>query len=195
MTLNGLIVFSRRALRIARTEFAALSAILVIALGIIIFVELADDVTDADGRAFDWMILSALRPTATPDNAWGPWWLEEAAADLTALGGIAVLGLFAAVAIVFLLIQRKRLSALLLALGLAGGVVLSESLKIMFERERLLAVPSRSSFSRSRWRSEMVMRVMGFDVSGMMQSYTLGTQRATRRPSFVPTNSSPVLTQ
>lgn len=136
MSLNGLIVFSRRALRIARTEFAALSAILVIALGLIVFVELADDVTDADGRAFDWMILSALRPTATPDNAWGPWWLEEAAADLTALGGIAVLGLFAAVAIVFLLIQRKRLSALLLALGLAGGVVLSEGLKAMFQRER-----------------------------------------------------------
>lgn len=136
MTLNGLIVFSRRALRVARTEFAALSAIFVIALGIIAFVELADDVTDADGRSFDWMILSMLRPTANPEDAWGPWWLEEAAADLTSLGGIAVLGLFATVAVVFLLIQGKRLSALLLVLGLAGGVALSEGLKSIFERER-----------------------------------------------------------
>ena len=56
--------------------------------------------------------------------------------DLTALGGIAVLGLFALVVTGFLILQRKRLSALLLVLGLAGGVALSEGLKAVFGRER-----------------------------------------------------------
>ena len=130
------LVFLRRTLAFARVEFAALSALLIIGLGVAAFAELADDMTEADGRAFDQSILSALRPGADPSNALGPWWLETAANDLTALGGISVLALFAVAAVGFLLIQRKRLSAFLLVLGLMGGVALSEGLKSVFERER-----------------------------------------------------------
>jgi len=128
--------FFVRALRIARAEFAALGALLVMGLGVLAFVELADDMTEADGVAFDSAILAALRPYADPGRPWGPPWLKEAMADLTSLGGIAVLGLFAVIVAVFLLLQRKRLSALLLVLGLAGGVALSEGLKAVFERDR-----------------------------------------------------------
>lgn len=135
MTSDQLVAFARRALRIARAEIAAVSALFIVALGVMIFVELADDMTEADGRAFDQSVLDALRPGAMIDP-WGPGWLEEAAMDLTALGGIAVLGLFALVTIGFLFMQRKRLSALLLVVGLAGGVALSEGLKAVFGRER-----------------------------------------------------------
>lgn len=129
--------FLQRALRLARAEFAALSALLVIAVALMTFAEVADDMTEADGQAFDAAVLAAMRPFADdPGRPWGPWWLPEAAADLTSLGGISVLGLLAVVAVGFLLIQRKRLSALLLVLGLAGGVLLSEGLKAIFERER-----------------------------------------------------------
>lgn len=136
MTHGQILAFGRRALRIARTEIAAVSALFVVALGVMTFVEIADDMTEADGRAFDLAVLEAMRPGARPDVAWGPSWLEEAALDLTALGGIAVLTLFALVVVGFLVLQRKRLSALLLALGLAGGVALSEGLKALFGRER-----------------------------------------------------------
>lgn len=135
MTTEQILAFGRRALRIARTEIAAVSALFVVALGVMTFVELADDMTEADGRAFDQAVLDAMRPGAMADP-WGPGWLEEAALDLTALGGIAVLGLFALVVVGFLVLQRKRLSALLLVLGLAGGVALSEGLKALFGRER-----------------------------------------------------------
>ena len=135
MTSEQTAAFARRALRIARTEIAAISALFIVALGVMTFVELADDMTEADGRAFDEAVLGAMRPGAMIDP-WGPGWLEEAAMDLTALGGIAVLGLFALVTVGFLILQRKRLSALLLVLGLAGGVALSEGLKAMFGRER-----------------------------------------------------------
>ena len=136
MTPAQILAFARRALRLARTEIAAISALFVVTLGVMTFVELADDMTEADGRAFDQAVLEAMRPGVTPADPWGPGWLEEAAMDLTALGGIAVLGLFALATIGFLVLQRKRLSALLLAVGLAGGVALSEGLKAMFGRER-----------------------------------------------------------
>lgn len=129
--------FLTRALRVARTEIAALAALLVVALGVMTFVELADDMTEADGQAFDLMVLQAVRPIPNqPDQPWGPWWLHEAAADITSLGGISVLALFAVAAMGFLLIQRKWLSAVLMAVGLAGGVALSEGLKAVFQRER-----------------------------------------------------------
>lgn len=134
MTGDRIIIFLRRAVRIARTEIAALSALLVIAVGVMTFIEVADDMTEADGQAFDQAVLHWLQPV--PGDPRGPWWLNEAAADLTSLGGISVLTLFAVVALGFLLIQRKRLSALLLVVGLAGGVALSEGLKALFERAR-----------------------------------------------------------
>ncbi|MFS0710791.1 phosphatase PAP2 family protein [Brevundimonas phoenicis] len=129
--------FLTRALRVARTEIAAVAAMLVVALGVLTFIEVADDMREADGQAFDHAVLAAVRPFADdPGRPWGPWWLHEAAADLTSLGGISVLTLFAVIAIGFLLIMGKRLSALMLVVGLAGGVALSEGLKALFERER-----------------------------------------------------------
>ena len=118
----------------ARAEFAALGALAIVTLGIMTFVEIADDMTEADGQAFDQMVLHWMQPIAGQPR--GPWWLQEAAADITSLGGIAVLTLFAIVAIGMLMILKKRLSAVLLVIGLAGGVVLSEGLKALFERER-----------------------------------------------------------
>lgn len=129
--------FLTRALRVARTEIAAVAALLVLALGALSFIEVADDMREADGQAFDQAVLHAVRPYAEdPGRPWGPWWLHEAAADITSLGGISVLTLFALFALGFLLIQGKRLSALLLVFGLASGVALSEGLKALFERER-----------------------------------------------------------
>lgn len=134
MISDHAIRFSRRMLRLARTEIAAVSALFVIAAGVLTFVEVADDMTETDGQAFDQAVLSWVQPV--PGDPRGPWWLEEAAADLTSLGGISVLALFAVIAFAFLLIQRKRLSAALLAIGLAGGVGLSEGLKAVFGRQR-----------------------------------------------------------
>lgn len=134
MNTAQLAAFVDRTFRFARTEFAALGALLVVALGLTIFADLAEDMREAGGQAFDQAVLSWMQPT--PGLPRGPWWLKTAAGDITSLGGISVLGLFAVIALVFLLIQRKHLSALLLAGGLAGGVALSEGLKAVFERQR-----------------------------------------------------------
>ena len=123
-----------RLIRFARTELAALAALLIVTLGIMTFIEVADDMTEVDGQAFDQAVLHWIQPVAGDPR--GPWWLQEAAADLTSLGGISVLGLFAVIAIAFLMIQKKHLSAALMVVGLAGGVALSEGLKALFERAR-----------------------------------------------------------
>ena len=136
MTTSQTLAFARRALRVARAEIAAVTALFVVAFGVVAFAELADDMKETDGQALDHAVLAAMRPNVDPSDALGPWWLEEAAADLTSLGGIAVLGLFATVVVVFLIMQRKRLSALLLLVGLSGGVALSEGLKAVFDRDR-----------------------------------------------------------
>ncbi len=136
MPTSHVIAFVGRAVRLARTELAVLGALLVITLGVVTFVELADAMTETDGQAFDQGVMAMLRPYADPTRPWGPWWLKEAAADITSLGGISVLGLFATIVVVFLVIQKKRLSAVLLVLALIGGVFLSEGLKAVFERER-----------------------------------------------------------
>jgi undecaprenyl-diphosphatase len=137
MAVSDFRPFLIRLLTVARAETAALTALFVAALGVTVFVEIADDMTEADGQSFDRQVLGLMRPYADdPGRPWGPWWLKEAAADLTSLGGISVLGLFALIVVLFLLSQRKWLSSLLLVLGLAGGVALSEGLKAVFERER-----------------------------------------------------------
>ena len=137
MTLSDVRAFLIRALTVARTEIAALLALLVVAGGVLTFAGLADEMTEGEGQAFDLHVLALMRPYADdPGRPWGPWWLKEAAADITSLGGISVLGLFALIVIVFLLSQRKWLSSLLLVIGLAGGVILSEGLKAVFERAR-----------------------------------------------------------
>jgi len=134
MTSCRTLTFLRRMLRIARAEIAAVTALFVIALGVVTFIGVADALAEGEERSFDQAVLTWMQPVAGEPR--GPWWLHEAAADLTSLGGISVLGLFALIAIAFLLIQGKRLSALLLVLGLAGGVALSEGLKALFSRER-----------------------------------------------------------
>lgn len=122
--------------RFARAELGVVAALGIVAGGVAAFVELADDMTEADGQAFDQLVLHALRPNASLSDPWGPSWLHTAALDLTSLGSLAVLVLFALIATGFLLFQKKIYSALMLAASLAGGLLLSEVLKGVFERDR-----------------------------------------------------------
>jgi len=86
-------------LRLARTEAAALGAFLVTAMGALLFLELAEEMAEQGDRGLDYQVLEALRVPGDVGNPVGPWWVEEAAADLTALGGISVLSLFTVLAV------------------------------------------------------------------------------------------------
>ncbi|WP_297804066.1 phosphatase PAP2 family protein [uncultured Brevundimonas sp.] len=131
------IAFTARVLRTARNEIGIVTPLLVGAIGLAVFAAIADGVAEGDRQTFDWTILRWLRPDAAdPGRLIGPWWLQEAAIDITSLGGISVLVVFALIFSFFLWVSRKRLSALLLVVALAGGVALSEGLKTLFDRPR-----------------------------------------------------------
>lgn len=120
---------------LARREIAPLAAMLSIALLLLIFTEVADDVSEGDTRAFDQRVLLALR-TGDPADPIGPVWFEQSVADITALGGFAVLALLTLLACGYLLVLKKWGGALLLLIATLGGTAISEGLKLGFNRPR-----------------------------------------------------------
>jgi undecaprenyl-diphosphatase len=105
------------------------------------FAELADEVADGETHAFDRAVMLAMRESGNPAEPLGPKWLELVARDVTALGGAPVLVLLSLAAVGFLLLRRKFGPALLVAVSVVGGTLLSTGLKILFSRPRPDIVP------------------------------------------------------
>jgi undecaprenyl-diphosphatase len=55
------------------------------------FFKIADEVVEGETHALDQKLLLALADPQNPSNPLGPSWLEEAARDITGLGGYAML--------------------------------------------------------------------------------------------------------
>lgn len=93
------------------------------------FAELADGVVEGESRRFDEAVLLWIHTTF-------PEWLDGPMRVITALGYYwVVLPLLAAATLAFYL-KGWRLSAALLAVSTAGGMVLTTVLKSVFERAR-----------------------------------------------------------
>lgn len=108
-----------------------LLALLLTGLGSII-----DGVTDGDTLEWDQAFLLALREPGQPTNPVGPVWLEEVARDITALGGVAVLTLLTTLVTVQFFLRGKPRSGAFVALATISGTLLSNALKIVFDRPR-----------------------------------------------------------
>jgi undecaprenyl-diphosphatase len=128
--------FGQSLLALARGEITALGALMILGGGVAVFVDVAEDFSEEEARAFDMRVLQALHPGPDPANPVGPEWLDHAAKDFSALGSLAILITIAIVVIGFLLMQRRALQAGLLVLALSGGLALSETMKFVFERTR-----------------------------------------------------------
>jgi undecaprenyl-diphosphatase len=136
MTIRLIRLDFRGLLSAARRELAATSALLVAALGGWGFLSIADEVAEGETRGLDLAVLRALRVDGQPHVLVGPKWLHVAAADITALGSITVLGLLIVLAFALLASLRRWTEALLLVGGAGGGLAISQGLKRVFERER-----------------------------------------------------------
>lgn len=126
---------------VSAMERATLAVVAFTAFGFYVFVKVAGEVMEGDAGALDRGILLALRNPADPSDPLGPPWLEESMRDLTALGGTAVLTLITVLAMIFLLMIRRRHTAWLVAFSVAGGTLLSQALKWGFDRPRPDLVP------------------------------------------------------
>jgi undecaprenyl-diphosphatase len=101
------------------------------------FIQVAEEMLEGETRALDTAILLALRSPEDSSRRLGPIWLHEAARDVTALGGVAVLTLVTLAALRFLLCTRRRAEALLLLLlAVPGGALCVTLLKRGFDRPR-----------------------------------------------------------
>lgn len=120
----------------ARREMLAVSAMLALALLAAAFLEIADDVAEGDTEAIDRSILLALRVHGGPGEPVGPGWLTTAAADITALGSIAVLAFVVlVVAGLFASLKHFRQASILVVASI-GGLIWSQTLKAIFLRDR-----------------------------------------------------------
>jgi undecaprenyl-diphosphatase len=122
---------------LARREIVPIAVLLGIALPLLAFVEIADEVTEGEGevRWFDEGLLLALR-TSDPRDPVGPRWFETSVMDVSALGGFAVLALVTLFAVGYLLVLKRWGAALVLLAATLGGTAISEGLKVGFNRPR-----------------------------------------------------------
>jgi undecaprenyl-diphosphatase len=118
------------------SELGAPLALGVAALGFLAFAGIADEALEGDTHGFDEAVLLAMREPGDSTNPVGPPWVEHAVADITALGGYAVLTLIVLAAASFLVLTGKRAAALFVIAAPLSGAVLSETLKLGFARPR-----------------------------------------------------------
>jgi undecaprenyl-diphosphatase len=108
----------------------ALSALLVIVAGVWGLVALTDTVMEGQTQRFDSRVIRWFAGHR------GPQWLQDVGRDLTALGGVTVLTLVTAGVVGFLLISRKRGTALLVIVAVVGGLVIASVFKHFVDRAR-----------------------------------------------------------
>jgi undecaprenyl-diphosphatase len=133
--------------------FVLLAALAAFCGSIWVFAEVADEVSEGEFQEIEEDFMRSLRDPSDPTRAIGPTWAEEVGRDLTALGGIAALSLVTLLVLGFLLLARHHRAAILLAVAMSGGLVLSLALKNMFDRPRPDVIPHLSHVMTSSFPS------------------------------------------
>ena len=121
-------------------EKTVLIALACIVAGVWGFALLADEVEGGGTQAFDRKVLLAFRHSDTLEPL-GSRPVQEAARDITALGGVAVLTLVTAIAAGFLALDGKKHMALFVCASVLGGLGAGTILKDVFQRSRPDLVP------------------------------------------------------
>ena len=100
-------------MQLRRPEVWPLRALLVLALLLLAFAWIAEEVFEGDSASFDRAILLAFRTAGDSSNPIGPPWVEEAARDITALGSTIVLGFICCAVGGYLLLSKQRNQAII----------------------------------------------------------------------------------
>ncbi len=138
--MNRLLDFAK-GLKDDRQSLLTVVLIGVLALSIWAFVAIASEMREGELVRFDRGVFLSLREAGNPDQLLGPAWLEEAAMEITALGGFPVIGLLTVLVTGGLLAARLSGTALFVVLSISGGSALSSLLKLLFGRPRPDLVP------------------------------------------------------
>lgn len=118
------------------SERLKLIVIPAIVVGAALFITLAWGVGKGTTDGIDRRLVLAMRNPADPNDPLGPRWLEEAARDITALGGYTVLIFVTTIVATYLGLVRKHHAAHLLLVAAIGGVIVMHLLKALVNRPR-----------------------------------------------------------
>src|ERR1700736_2369947 len=121
-------------------EMAILLALAGVVAGVWGFALLADEVLEGGTQAFDQKLLLAFRHSDTRALL-GPPSVQQAARDISSLGGVAVLTLVTVIAAGFLILDGKKHMALFVFGSILSGLAASTILKDTFHRARPDLVP------------------------------------------------------
>ena len=127
--------------RVGRIERMTLSAVILAAGLLLLFARLANAVRRGSTETFDERLIIALRNPGDLADPIGPAWFEEMMRDFTALGSTGVLTVVVLAIAGFLAMTRKSHAALFVLASVAGGVLISQSMKWAFARPRPDLVP------------------------------------------------------
>lgn len=122
-------------------EYATEISLVLLSLGLFGFFKLTEEVVEGDTRGFDQSVLLWFRNKADLSDPIGPQWLEVVMRDITALGGLLILGLLTIAACGYLWLTQRHKLALFVALSIPAGALLNTLLKEYFTRPRPDIVP------------------------------------------------------
>ena len=122
-------------------EYATEISLILLSLGLFGFFKLTEEVVEGDTRGFDQSVLLWFRNKADLSDPIGPQWLEVVVRDITALGGLLILGLLTIAACGYLWLTQRHKLALFVAVSIPAGSLLNTLLKEYFTRPRPDIVP------------------------------------------------------
>src|SRR5262245_3301750 len=117
-------------------ERRVLMSLLLIAGGLWLVLALADEIREGEQFGLDRAILLLFRRPGHPGEPIGPYWLESAVRDITALGGTTIITMVTLVTAGYLVLSDKRHAAVLVLVSILGAVLLSFAIKAGIERPR-----------------------------------------------------------
>lgn len=126
---------------LGQREFGLLLAIGVIVAGCWLFLALADEVVEGGTERIDSSILLAMRRPEEPHDPRGGPLVEEAARDITALGGTTVLCLLTLITCGYLVLDGKSHMAGFVLGCVVTGILIGTLLKTIYHRPRPNLVP------------------------------------------------------
>lgn len=124
-----------------RRKLIVAAGMVVFALAVWIFVELADDAVPGRYLEMETRILRAFRHSDDVSRGLGPRAVALAVRDITALGSTTVLTLLVTLVLGFLLLRRRYRAAGLILVATFSGMLFSASAKSLTARERPQVVP------------------------------------------------------
>ena len=152
-------------------EYATEIIIILISLGLFDFIKLTEEVIEGQTSGFDQRVLLWFRNPANLSEPLGPAWLEVVVRDITAMGGLLILGLLTVAACGYLWLTQRHKLALFVAISIPAGSLLNAVLKDLFARPRPDIVPHATSAAFSSFPSgHAMMSAVAFLTLGALLS-------------------------